>query len=236
MIFGGLLAGGTGSRMETAVMPKQFIPVGGVPIFIRSLQKFLQLKEVDKVIVSTNIAWESKYRELLSQYKIDEQRVVLTKGGDSRFNSLVNIAKKAKELTSDTDSILISHDCARIFVSDRILRDNIALIDQYEMVTTSIPTIDTILESEDGKCSTVVPDRKKLWCDQGPQTFRVDKFLKYVAMIPQNDISSYIEAGKVYLSHGEKIGIVRGERFNFKVTNDIDLKYAEFLLQEGFVK
>ena len=82
----------------------------------------------------------------------------------------------------------------------------------------------------------MVPDRSKLWADQGPQTYRVAKFLKYVSMIPEGDIMDYIEAGKVYLSHNGKIGIIKGERFNFKVTNDIDLQYAEFLIKGGFVK
>ena len=104
------------------------------------------------------------------------------------------------------------------------------------MVTTAMPTIDTMLFSDDGISSSQVPDRTKLWNDQGPQSFEVNKFLKYVSMIKPEDMSNYIEAGKVYLSHNCKIGLVKGERFNFKITNDIDIKYAEFLLREGFVK
>lgn len=235
MIFGGLLAGGSGTRMETAVMPKQFIRVAGVPIFIRSLRTFLAMDEIDRVVISTNVDWSEKYRECLEEFHIDESRVVLTPGGDSRFNSLINVCKKAAELADQPDSIIVTHDCARIFVSERILRDNITMIRDFDMVTTSLPTIDTILQTEDGISCSSVPDRSKLYCDQGPQTFRLDRFLRYVSMIPAEDKPSYIEAGKVYLSHNRKIGIVKGERFNFKVTNDIDLKYAEFLIKEGAV-
>ena len=236
MIFGGLLAGGTGSRMETAVMPKQFIPVAGVPIFIRSLNTFLACDQISQVIISTNVDWADQYTRLLREFHVDESRVVLTPGGNSRFTSLVQIAKKAMELSKDPEAVIVSHDCARIFVSKRIIEDNIAMMDRYEMVTTSIPTIDTMLQSDDGECCSMVPDRSKLWCDQGPQSFRVGQFLKYVAQIPERDIPNYIEAGKVYLSHNRKIGIVRGDRYNFKVTNDIDLKYAEFLIKDGAVQ
>lgn len=236
MIFAGILAGGSGSRMETATMPKQFIRVCDVPIFIRTLRTFLSVSEIDKVIVSTNPDWEQMYVDLMNEFDIDKDRVVLVRGGETRFLSLVNVTKKAYELDPSKEAIIITHDCARMFVSKRIIEDNLKMIKEYDMVTTSIPVIDTILKSNDGISSSVVPDRSKLWADQGPQTFGVSKFLRYVDMIPAGDIENYIEAGKVYLSHNRAIGIVKGERFNFKVTNDIDLQYAEFLLKGGFVK
>ena len=236
MIFGGLLAGGVGSRMETAIMPKQFIRICGVPVFIRSLRTLLSIKEIDKVVISMNMEWEQEYLTLIKEFNINEKRVLLTPGGDSRFTSLINIAKAAAEIADAPDSPIVTHDCARIFVSERIIRDNLAMISDYDMVTTSLPTIDTMLFSEDGKCCATVPDRTKLFADQGPQTFRLDRFLRYVSMIPENDIPNYIEAGKVYLSHNRKVGIVRGDRFNFKVTNDIDLQYATFLIEKGYAK
>lgn len=176
------------------------------------------------------------YVELMDEFQVEKDRVVLVKGGETRFLSLVNVTEKAQELDPSGEAIIITHDCARMFVSRRIIEDNLKSIEDYDMVTTSIPVIDTILQSEDGASSSFVPDRSKLWADQGPQTYRVSKFLKYVSMIPEYDICNYIEAGKVYLSHNRKIGIVKGDRFNFKVTNDIDLQYAEFLLKGGFVK
>ena len=236
MIFAGLLAGGSGSRMETATMPKQFIRVGGIPIFIRTLKTFLSVEEIDKVIVSTNPDWDHMYLDLMAEFDINNDRVVLVKGGETRFLSLVNVSRKANELDSTEQATIITHDCARMFVSKRIIEDNLKLIKEYDMVTTSIPVIDTILQAEDGMCVSTVPDRSKLFADQGPQTYGVSKFLKYVSMIPPTDIVKYIEAGKVYLAHNANIGIVKGERFNFKVTNDIDLQYAEFLLTGGFIK
>ncbi len=236
MIFAGILAGGSGSRMETATMPKQFIRVCEVPIFIRTIRTFLSVAEIDKVIVSTNPDWEQMYVDLMDEFEIDKDRVILVKGGETRFLSLVNVTAKAHELDPSGEAVIITHDCARMFVSKRIIEDNLRLIHDYDMVTTSLPVIDTILQSDDGKSSSVVPDRSKLWADQGPQTYGVARFMRYVAMIPEADIPHYIEAGKVYLSHNRKIGIVKGERFNFKVTNDIDLQYAEFLLKGGFVK
>lgn len=236
MIFGGLLAGGVGSRMASAQMPKQFLPVAGIPVFIRTLKVFLSVDAIDKVIVSINMDWKEKYVQLLKEYSIDQQRVILTPGGESRFSSLKNITQGAYTECGDEESIIITHDCARLFVSKRIINDNISAIDRFDMVTTSLPAIDTMLYSEDGLHCTSVPDRSKLWNDQGPQTYRVAEFLRYYSMIPEEELGEYIEAGKLYRTQNKKIGIVTGDRLNFKITNDIDLDYAEFLLERGVVK
>ncbi len=236
MIFAGILAGGTGSRMENADIPKQFIKICNVPVFIRTVKTFLSVKRIDKVVISINTDWESMYTDLLKQYDIDLDRIILTPGGDTRFKSLVNITRKIIELFPNDDSIIVSHDCARVFVSNRIIEENIDTLENFDMVTTSIPTIDTMLFSDNGIICSTLPDRTKLWNDQGPQTYRAKTFIKYVDMIPPADIESYIEASKLYLSHDRKVGIVKGDRFNFKITNDIDLRYAEFLIKGGYLK
>lgn len=236
MIFAGILAGGTGSRMENAVQPKQFIEVSGVPILIRTLRTFLSVDAIDKIVMSMNTDWEFKYHELFDAFGIDRDRVILVPGGDSRFTSMINVVKGAKAADDGNDSIIITHDCARLFVSKEIVEENIAAMKEFSVVTTSLPVIDTVLSSEDGRCTTSVPDRSKLFNDQGPQTFYIDTFLDYVDQLPEARLPEFIEAGKLYLEHGEKIGIIKGNRYNFKVTNDFDLKYAEFLLREGYVK
>ncbi len=236
MNFAGILAGGTGSRMENAVQPKQFIEVAGVPIFIRTLRTFLSVPAIDKIVISMNTDWAKKYGELLDAFGIDRERVILTPGGPTRFTSLINVVKAAKAADGGEGSVIVTHDCARLFVTREIIEENLAAMKEFSVVTTSLPVIDTILSSEDGRCTASVPERSKLFNDQGPQTFYIDTFLQYVAELPQERLPEFIEAGKLYLEHGEKIGIIRGSRYNFKVTNDFDLKYAEFLLREGYVK
>ena len=236
MVFAGILAGGTGSRMENAVQPKQFIEVAGVPVFIRTLRTFLSVEAIDRIVVSTNVDWAWKYEKLMDDFEIDKEKVILTPGGDSRFTSLINIVKAAKAADDGENSIIVTHDCARLFVTREIIEENIAAMKEFSVVTTSLPVIDTVLQSEDGRCSTSVPDRSKLFNDQGPQTFYIDTFLDYVSRLPEERLPEFIEAGKLYLENGEKIGIVKGSRYNFKVTNDFDLKYSEFLIREGYVK
>ena len=235
MVIGGILAGGLGTRMTEANLPKQFIKIGTKPVIVHTLQRFLQHKGIDHVIVAMNENWISFCYDLLREYGLDE-KVAVIGGGNTRFESLLCLAnacmRKAQECGANEDVVMISHDCARPFVSDRILRDNIEMINHYDMVTTSVPTIDTVLISKDGKCSDCVPDRDTVFLDQGPQTIRVRHFMNLVESLTEDEKARYIEAGRLYIEKGFRVGIVEGERQNFKLTTNFDLKLAEMILSE----
>ncbi|MDP4132466.1 MAG: D-ribitol-5-phosphate cytidylyltransferase [Bacillota bacterium] len=235
MIFAGVLAGGKGTRLESSI-PKQFIEIEGIPLIVRTLKTFLSVESFNKVIVSMNKDWVDYCLNLFSEYDMPMDRLEVILGGETRFESLYNVTLKAAKLSGGKDDIIVTHDCARLFVSKRILEDNIRDIENYDAVTTAIPTIDTILHTPDGKVSTDVPVRKELWLDQGPQSYKVAQFLEMADKLTSMEREKYMEAGKLYIDSGLKVGLVMGDRYNFKITNDIDLKYAAFLLREGAVQ
>ena len=65
MVIAAVLAGGTGTRMGSA-LPKQFIEIAGVPIIIRSIQKLIGNKNVDRCIVAVGEDYVSYTRELIA--------------------------------------------------------------------------------------------------------------------------------------------------------------------------
>lgn len=226
MIIAGLLAGGKGIRMNLKT-PKQFLKIGNIPILIRTLNKFLP--NVDKVIIATNKDYINKTNYLLKKYNIDKNKIVIVIGGENRFESLINVIKKAYEI--DKKSIIITHDVARPFVSQKIIKDNLEAIKNYDAVTTSISTIDTVIIAENG-IEKDVPNREFIYLDQGPQTVKTKQF---VNLLNKVDKKSCIEIGKMYLSCKLKVGIVDGDRLNFKITNQFDLEFAKYLLERGKV-
>lgn len=238
MNFAGILAGGIGSRMESSV-PKQFLKIGDTPIVVRTLNTFLSEKCVDKVILAMNPQWEEYCKEMLTEYGVDTSRVEIIHGGTTRFLSMVNIVKKSMEILggdlTENDMMLI-HDCARPFVSSRIINDNFVIANEYNMVTTSVPTIDTVLIAEDGKQSTVVPNRDTVFLDQGPQTFKIKEFYDLFETLTQEEIDAYMEAGRMYLEHDKSVGIVKGERTNFKITTEFDMLLGNMMIQDGQIK
>lgn len=234
MYIGGILAGGIGSRMAQAGLPKQFMEIGGVPIIVRTVKRFLQIGKFDKLIISMNENYLDYARELLIKNSIDMSNIEIILGGSSRFESLLCLCRKAQELCpAGEECILLNHDCARPFVSEKILLENLELIQEYDMVTTSLPTIDTVLISEDGKTGTRVPDRHTIFCDQGPQVIRVGHFMELVNSLTEEEHLKYIEAGRLYMEKGFRVGICTGDRMNFKITNMFDLTVAECLVKEN---
>ena len=53
MIFGAILAGGVGSRMNIADMPKQFLMLGSKPIIIHTIEKFLMCARFALIFLSS---------------------------------------------------------------------------------------------------------------------------------------------------------------------------------------
>lgn len=233
MNIAGILAGGTGTRMGSNI-PKQFLEVGGIPIIVRVINRFTNNRNIDCVVVAMNAEWMDYCRDLFENWKIDINKISLIEGGQTRFESLYNLSKKAMEI--DQDSVVISHDCARVFVSDAIIDNNVEMIKNVDCTTTSVPTVDTVLISDDGITSNKVPNRDTIFLDQGPQAFRAYEFVEMADKLTADERKVYMEAGRMYLDKGLKVGIVKGDRTNFKMTTDFDMKYGEFLISEGYVK
>lgn len=237
-VFGGILAGGTGTRMGAANgLPKQFLDVAGVPVIVRTLRRFFEVEDLDGIVIAMHPSWQDYTTDLLAKNRVDVSRVTIVDGGATRFESLVNLARACLRLAESGgvrgDVLMINHDCARPFVSAEILRNNIAAVEEYDMATTSIPTIDTVLLSKDGKVSDCVPDRSTVFLDQGPQTVRVRHFLSLAEGLTDEERAKYMEAGRLYIDKGFKVAIVPGSRNNFKLTTPFDLKLAESLIKEG---
>jgi len=234
MIFGGILAGGIGSRMSQTGLPKQFLSLGGVPILVRTVRRFCEFGRFDRIIVTMTESHMEYARELLKKHGIGMGKIELVLGGASRFESLLCLCRAAAASAAGEEEVLmLTHDCARPFVSQRILADNLAGMEEFDMVTTSVPTVDTVLISEDGRVGTRVPDRHTIFCDQGPQTLRVRHFLRLVGSLSEEEHAKYIEAGRLYMEKGFRVGIVPGDRMNFKMTTPLDMTVAEALLREN---
>jgi len=237
MNYLGILASGNGTRMGIK-LPKQYLMVGDCPVVIRVVRTFLNAKDGHKVVIAVSPDWKDYLKNLLVEYGADLERIILTDGSSTRFLSMVRIVEACAtdlgENLSDDDMLLV-HDCARLFVSQRIIEDNFAMAREFDMVTTSIPTTDTVLIARDGKKSDLVPDRSTVFLDQGPQTFRIKQFLSIYEKLTEEQIASYIEAGRMYLEQGLSVGIVKGEQTNFKITTEFDLLLARMMLEQNLI-
>lgn len=234
MVFGVILAGGIGSRMGNVEKPKQFLTVGNKPILIHTLEKFIVHDAFEKVIVLCPKQWMEHTKNLIKKY-LGEQaaQVKVLEGGSTRNETIMNsIAYIEKEYGLDDDTLIVTHDSVRPFLTYRIIEENIKYAKQYGACDTVIPATDTIVNSEDGLCITSVPDRAKMYQGQTPQTFGAKKLKELYQSLTEEEKEILTDASKIFVIKGEKVHLVEGEVYNIKITYPYDLRVAESLLSD----
>ena len=65
-----IFAGGTGSRMNTKTLPKQFLELHGKPIIIHTIEHFEDHPAVSDIVVVCVDGWLDYCRDLLARFNI----------------------------------------------------------------------------------------------------------------------------------------------------------------------
>ena len=215
MIFGVVLAGGIGSRMGNVDKPKQYLLIGDKPILIHTLEKFFIESEFEKVLVLCPKEWVAHTRNLIVKYLGDTERVVVLAGGETRNETIMNSIDYIEEnygLSEDT--IIVTHDSVRPFVTQRIIKENIQYAKEFGACDTAVAATDTIVCSEDGKLISDIPKRQKMYQGQTPQTFQALKLKNLYYSLTDEEKNLLTDAAKIFVMKGEKVHIVEGEVFN----------------------
>lgn len=234
MVFGVILAGGIGSRMGNVEKPKQFLKIGNKPIIIHTIEKFFVHDAFEKLIVLCPKQWLEHTKNLIKKYLgSDASRVVVLEGGTTRNETIMNSIKYVEENYGlDDETLLVTHDSVRPFLTYRIIEENIRYGMKYGAVDTVISATDTIVSSEDGESITSVPDRKQMYQGQTPQTFNAKKLKELYYSLTEEEKEILTDASKIFVIKGEPVHLVYGEVFNIKITYPYDLRVAEALLQD----
>ncbi len=217
-----IVAGGAGKRFG-AEQPKQFLLLNKKEMFVWSILAFKKIKECRQIILVVpeyKLAEMQKYKKM---YKIE-----IVSGGKERYNSVKNGLDCVKE---NIDFVAV-HDAARPLVTEKIIKDvfNSAACAGCVGAIASSPAKDSIKFSKNGRNIINSIDRKNIWLAQTPQIFKTELLKKvYSKKIPENitDDAQLIE------KLGKKVNLVDcGGYENFKVTQIIDFKLAEIILQQ----
>lgn len=229
MVFAVVLAGGSGSRMG-AELPKQFILLHNKPVIYYSLNTFIKSKYIDKTILVVPKEYLDLGKEISEKYFSSE--VLVTEGGKERNGSLMNaIGFIEKNFGADEKTVVVTHDGARPFVSERMIKENIEAMSQFNACDTCIQSTDTVIEAKGG-IAVSMPERKFVFRCQTPQTFKALKLKEYYNSLTDEEKSTLTDAGKIFFLKGEKVKIVEGAQSNIKITFPEDLTLAKSILEE----
>ena len=215
-----IVAGGTGQRMG-ATTPKQFLLLQGRPVLWHTLNTFLRSYEDIQIILvlpKANVSEGESLRKNLHA----EQRIILTEGGDTRFQSVKNGLLLVKE-----DSVVFVHDGVRCLITEELIH---RCYNQTAVKGSAIPVVTAtdsirIMEDEDH----YVMNRNNVRIVQTPQTFQSKLIL---AAFEQSFDEGFTDEATVVEASGENVYLVEGEYDNIKITRPVDLLIAEKILSE----
>lgn len=234
IIYGAILAGGIGSRIKNSSVPKQFIPIGDIPVIEHTLRTFLANSRFDKIYVAVHKDWKDYLIKLVNKkfFHKETAKLSIVDGGTERLDSFINILNALMHEKNITDKdVLICHDAVRPFVSQRIINDCIDSSLKYNFALTVIPTSDTIHTSFDGDFITGALDRKGLYNGQTPSGFNVKLLKNAIDNFSDNRQNALSSTTRLMLEAGYKIKLVNGDTENFKITTDNDLDIANLALR-----
>ena len=236
-----IVAGGKGLRMGSDI-PKQFLPIGGKPVLMRTLERFREYDADLQIILVLPEAQQDYWHQLCEEYHFDVA-YTLANGGQTRFHSVQNGLAK---VPNDAEGVVGVHDGVRPFPSIEVIRNCYETARTAKAVIPVIPVVETVRQifsngqtrtdtdkkeslSPEGRCqkeSRTVP-RDEYRLVQTPQTFDI-QLLKAANRQPYND--GFTDDASVVESYGHQITLVEGNRENIKITTPYDLKIAEVLI------
>lgn len=239
-----IVAGGRGLRMGGDV-PKQFLPVGGMPVLMRTLRAFHEAlfsspREGDEggIILVLPEDQQEYWARLCDEYGFSVPHR-LAVGGETRFHSVRNGLDLVPD---DADGVVGVHDGVRPFVAPEVIRRCYHVAAEEGTAVPVVPVVETVRQllpegsdaAADSEARGIVPgdsltvDRNLYRLVQTPQVFRIPLFREAYR---QPYRPGFTDDASVVEELGHRIVLVEGNRENIKLTTPSDIQYAEYLCQ-----
>ena len=225
-----VVAGGRGLRMG-ADLPKQFLPIGGRPVLMHTLEAFKRALHDLQIVLVLPRDQQAFWHELCDEHAFTLPHSIAD-GGATRFHSVLSglrsIAAMPSAATQDGEAVVAVHDGVRPFVTPEVIRQCFATARACGTAVPVVPVVETLRELQaDG---SVTRDRSRFRLVQTPQTFRLRLLMQAYAQ-PFTD--AFTDDASVVEALGHPITLVEGNRENIKITTPFDLTIAESLLRQG---
>lgn len=213
-----IVAGGKGLRMGTDI-PKQFLPIGGKPVLMRTIEAFHTYDSEMNIIVVLPVSQQNYWHELCHNYHFDIPHRIAD-GGNTRFHSVKNGLALV-----DNDGIVGVHDGVRPFVSQEV----ITTCYQEAAVQKAVIPVTDVVETIRQLCgnNSVTVDRSVYKLVQTPQVFDA-RLLKEAYQQPYS--TAFTDDASVVEATGTHVTLIAGNRENIKLTTPFDIKIAEALI------
>ena len=222
-----IVAGGKGLRMGSDI-PKQFLPVGGKPVLMRTLERFRAYSSTLQIILVLPQSQQDYWKELCQKHNFTVA-YQLTDGGKTRFHS---VQHGLALVPDDAEGVVGVHDGVRPFPGIDVIRNCYETARTKKAAIPVIPVVETLrhigIPSRTGGVGGCTVPRSEYRLVQTPQCFDI-LLLKAANRQPYNE--GFTDDASVVEAFGFDVTLVEGNRENIKITTPFDLKIAESLVK-----
>lgn len=219
-----ILASGTGSRYGNDI-PKQFIKIAGKTILEHTIDVFEKSELINEIYVVITPGYRHFAEEIIIKNNYKKISKLLNGGNIRKESSYIGIST----IEEDEANVII-HDCARPFLTQKIISDCIDALKTYNAVDVAIPSADTIIEVDEKNVIQNIPQRGNLRRGQTPQCFKLST-IKKAHELSKNDSNFTDDCGLILKYNLGKVFVVEGDVENIKVTYPSDIFMADRLFQ-----
>ena len=216
-------AGGRGIRSGFSA-PKQYLKINNKELIVHTLQIFQTNNLVDQIIISANPSYFSLLKELKKKYELTKI-IKIVEGGKERQDSVYN---GIKSVVAEKDDLIIVHDAARPFLSQKVLTGAINLAGEKGSALVCVKARDTLINGGSQVHSYI--DRDNVYYVQTPQIFSYGE-IKYSFDKAFKENFRGTDESMIVKNAGFDVNIVEGSLMNFKVTTKDDIELAAKLLK-----
>lgn len=215
-----IFAGGTGQRMNSVSLPKQFLIVHGKPILVHTVSKFQECDQIDKIVIVSLKDYIDYVYDLAKKFDLSKV-VSVVAGGTTGQESIYNGLVEAKKFATGNKDIVLVHDGVRPIIDSETIIKNINCVKENGNSITIAKSQETVLIIENDNVQAV-EDRSKCFMGRAPQCFYLDDLYNAHLEAKKINKNDFIDSAMLMKHFGHILHTVLGPSNNIKVTTPLD--------------
>ncbi len=216
-----IFAGGTGKRMNTKTLPKQFLELHGKPIIIHTIEHFESHPEIKDIVVVCVDDWLDYCKDLLAKFNIKKVSQVVP-GGETGQMSIFNGLEALREKYQGNDDYVLIHDGVRPLIDEETISKNIESVKKYGTAITVKPVIETVVQVDEEDIINNVIERSTCQTAVAPQSFVLSEIYSLHMRAQAEKLFDMTDSATLARYYGLSLHTVMGGSENIKITTPSD--------------
>ena len=225
-----IFAGGTGERMHSDTMPKQFLRVHEKPVLIYTLEHFENHDEIDNICLVCLAGWINKLKKMLKLYEITKVKWIV-KGGDTSQESVFNgLSEIYENCSNPKETVVLIHDGVRPLIDGSLITKCIDSVKKNGSAITIASINETIINTSQAGTIEYIKERSVHKFARAPQCFFLEDVYATHKKSMENGINGVLDSATLMQQNGYSMFTVEGPAKNIKITTPMDYYIFKALL------